>query len=449
MSSDPPTAADGTTLQRSVTGPLLLLLVVGDILGAGIYILVGEVSAEVGGAAWLAFLGAFTIAGLAATSYSELVTRFPGSAGSALYAEKAFKREGITFAVGMAVMLSSLSTAATTTRAFAGEYLSVFIDAPIVPVAVALLAVLTALSIRGIRFSARVNVAMTLIEVGGLIVVLVVGGAAIADGVGDPGQILDLGGLSTKGMLTATALAFFAFLGFEDAVHLSEEVVDPRRTFPRVLFASVAIASVLYLAVVAVATMAVDPETLAASNGPLLEVVRLGPLAVSERWFALVALVAVTNTSLFALVASSRLLFGMATSGSVPRVFGRVHPRWQTPVTASVAMAVLAVLLATSGAVEELAGAAVTLLLAVLVMVNLAAWLTRPEADDDTAFRAQSWVAPTGAISSGTLLVHQLITASAGDIARLGFLGAVVLVLWFASRYQRNRYESPRADSLT
>lgn len=431
----PRTVEDG--LQRRIGAPLLLLLVVGDILGAGIYILVGQVSSEVGGAAWLSFLGAFAVAGLSASSYSELVTRFPGSAGSALYAERAFNRRTLTFIVGMAVLLSSLSTAATTARAFAGDYLQVFVELPVIPVTIGVLAVLTIVSIRGIELSARVNVGMTLVEIAGLVTVIVIGIAALGDGIGDPGRAVDFSNLSRDGFLSATALAFFAFLGFEDAVHLSEEVRDPRRTFPRVLFAAVAITSVLYLSVVLVATMAVPGDVLAGSDGPLLEVVGLGPLAIEPRWFAVVALVAVTNTSLFALVASSRLLYGMAIGGSVPPVFGRVHPRWRTPVAASIATALLAAVLGSTGAVEDLAEAAVTLLLGVLLLVNLAAWLTRQGADA-AAFRAPAFVAPAGAAAAGVLVVHQLFTASGPDLARLGVLSGVMVVLWFAAAWSRS-----------
>ena len=359
----PPTAPEG--LRPAIGRRLLYLMIVGDILGAGIYILVGDVAGELGGMAWLAFLTAFAIAALSAASYSELVTRFPGAAGSALYVDRAAGLPPLTFAVGMAVMLSSLMTAATTARAFAGDYLSEFVDAPVVLVAVLVIVALTALNLRGIESSANANVIMTVIEIGGLLVVLVIGTAAILDGGGDAGRLTDTSDLAIGGWLSATALAFFAFLGFEDAAHLSEEVRDPRHAFPPALFAAVATASALYLAVTVVATVSVDPATLAASDGPLLEVASTGPLGIPTRGYALVALVAVTNTCLFALVASSRLLYGMAVDGHVPASFGRLLPKRRTPIFASLAMALIAAVMASTGAVSELAEAAVTLLLIV------------------------------------------------------------------------------------
>ena len=435
--TDTRTEAHG--LRPAIGRRLLYLMIVGDILGAGIYILVGDVAGELGGMAWLAFLTAFAIAGLSAASYSELVTRFPGAAGSALYIDRAAGIPPLTFAVGMAVMLSSLMTAATTARAFAGDYLAEFVDLPVVLVALAVIAGLTALNLRGIEASANANVVMTVIEIGGLLVVLVIGTAAILDGGGDAGRLTDTDGVAIGGWLSATALAFFAFLGFEDAAHLSEEVRDPRRAFPPALFAAVATASALYLAVTVVATVSVDPATLAASDGPLLEVASTGPLGIPTRGYALVALVAVTNTCLFALVASSRLLYGMAVDGHVPATFGRLLPARRTPIVASIAMAAIAAVMAGTGAVSELAEAAVTLLLAVLVAVNVAAAITRRHPEATRAFLAPRWVAPTGAIAATVLLVHQLRTATGSDLIRLGVLVAVAFGLWLTARLPRRR----------
>lgn len=432
--------SQGVGLRPAIGGRLLYLMVVGDVLGAGIYILVGDVAGEVGGFAWLAFATAFAIAALSAASYSELTTRFPGAAGSALYVDRAAGIPALTFAVGMAVMLSSLMTAATTARAFAGDYLAEFVDAPVVLVAIGVVLALTALNLRGIQSTANANVAMTLIEVGGLVVVLVIGTAAIMNGGGDAGRLVDTTDLAVGGWLTASALAFFAFLGFEDAAHLSEEVRDPRRTFPPVLFAAVATASALYLLVTVVATVAVDPAVLAASDGPLLEVAGSGPLGVPTRWFALVALVAVTNTCLFALVASSRLLYGMAVDGHVPAGFSRLLPARRTPIVASLAMAAVAAVMAATGAVADLAEAAVTLLLAVLVSVNVAAAATRNHPEAAAAYRAPRWMAPCGAGAASVLLVHQLATARGPDLIRLAALLGVAALLWLAAWRQRRPF---------
>jgi len=412
---------------------MLLLLVVGDILGAGIYLLLGDVVAEVGGLAWLAFALAFVLAGAAAASYAELVTRHPGAAGTALYADKAFGREWLTFAVGAAVALSAVSTAATTMRAFAGDYLREFVDLPLVPVTVLLATLLGLVAVRGIELSARVNVVMTLIELGGLLVVIVIGGAAISQGDADLDRLSSTSeGFGVGALVAGAALAFFAFLGFEDAVHVSEEVTDVRRTFPRVLLGAVLLTSVVYLAVTVVAVAVVPPDVLSGSGGPLLEVVRRGPGDVALRPFSAVALVAVANTSLFAMVAASRLLFGMARAGQLPRGLGRLGSTG-TPVAATVTVAGVATVLTFTAATSALAETAVVLLLAVLVIVNLAAAVLRRRAEQH-GFLAPAWVAPVGAVATAAVLVHELVTASATEWLRLGALIGGIATLGVAAR---------------
>src|SRR5690606_36216193 len=113
-------------LRRVITRPMLLFFIIGDILGAGIYALVGEVGAEVGGAMWAAFLLAIVLAGFTASTYAELATKYPHAAGSALYVSRAYKVPFFTFIVGFAVMASGITSASTIARAFGGDYLATF-----------------------------------------------------------------------------------------------------------------------------------------------------------------------------------------------------------------------------------------------------------------------------------------------------------------------------------
>ena len=406
-------------LQGRISTKLLLLLVVGDILGAGIYVLIGELAGLVGGMAWAAFAGAFVIALTSATSYAELVTRFPGAAGSALYAQRAFKSPTVTAAVGFAVLLASVATSATTARAFAGDYLTQFFDLPTRPVAVAVVIVLGLIAALGIEASARANATLTIVEVSGLLLIIVIGATAVVGGSGDVTALADTNDVSTNEALGAIALAFFAFLGFEDAVHLSEEVEDPQRSFPPVLLGAVVITGVVYLLVALAAGLLVDSSVLAGSDGPLLEVVRAGSLDIPERLFAAIALGAVTNTSLFALVAAARLLYGMADGGEIPQVLARVSPRRGSPMVAVAVVTLLAAVLAATGAVGDLAQTAVTALLAVLCVVNVSAIRTR---STEGGWKPQPWVAWVGALASGTLFAHQVITSSPNDLVRLAVL---------------------------
>ena len=119
-----PRSEDRTPLKRAISRNMLLLFVVGDVLGAGIYALVGEVAGRVGGAAWASFMVALGLAVFTAFSYAELVTKYPTPAAPALYANKAFRKPFLTFLVTFAVMMSGVTSAATLARAFGGDYLA-------------------------------------------------------------------------------------------------------------------------------------------------------------------------------------------------------------------------------------------------------------------------------------------------------------------------------------
>src|SRR4030095_5294718 len=117
----------GEPALKRVMGPgLLLLFVVGDILGTGVYALTGRGANEVGGAVWLPFLVAFVVALLTACSYLELVTKYPRAAGAALYTHKAFGIHFLTFIVTFAVMCSGLTSASSASKAFAQNFSEAF-----------------------------------------------------------------------------------------------------------------------------------------------------------------------------------------------------------------------------------------------------------------------------------------------------------------------------------
>lgn len=154
---------------KRVLGPkLLLLFIVGDILGTGVYALTGQVAAEVGGAAWLPFLVAFVVALLTALSYLELVTKYPQAAGAALYVHKAFGVHFLTFMVAFTVMCSGITSASTASRAFASN-LAVGIDweasnVEIMLIALGFMLLIAGINLRGVSEGVKTNVVLTLIE---------------------------------------------------------------------------------------------------------------------------------------------------------------------------------------------------------------------------------------------------------------------------------------------
>jgi amino acid transporter len=433
------TSAPQTQLQPAITRRMLTVFVIGDVLGAGIYALVGEVGGEVGGAIWSAFLLAGVLALFTAASYSELVTKYPRAAGAALYVHRAFKSEFFTFVVAFAVMSSGVTSAATLATAFGGDYLSEFVDLPTVLVGLAFVTVISLVNFRGIKESVGLNLGLTAIEVTGLLLVVVIGLAFLLDGGGDPGRALEFkeGEPVVLAILAGASLAFFALIGFEDSVNVAEETRDPSRVFPRALFGGLAVAGVVYMLVTVIASMAVETSALVESDGPLLEVVDQGPLAMSTEVFAAIALFALTNGALINLIMASRLVYGMSNEGIVPEALGRVHPQRRTPWVAIAFTASLAAVLVVIGDLDTLADTTVLLLLFVFVCVNTAVLVLRRETVEHEHFRAPTIVPVLGAISCAALIVYEAfddltVFAYAGGMIALG------IVLWAVTRASRS-----------
>ncbi len=417
----------GTALKPIISRPLLIAFIIGDVLGAGIYALVGEVAGEVGGAIWTAFLGALVLALFTAASYAELVTKYPRAAGAALYVNRAFKRPFLTFLVAFAVMCSGLTSAATLATAFGGDYLSEFVTLPNVLVAVVFLTALAAINFRGIKESVTVNLGLTLIEVTGLVLVVVIGLAFLLDGGGDPGRALEFkeGQAVPLAILAGISLAFYALIGFEDSVNVAEEAKEPHRIFPTALRNGLLVAGLIYLIVTIIASMAVPTDRLSDSDGPLLEVVQVGPLAVNTKIFAAIALFALMNGALINLVMASRLVYGMAQEKIIPDVFGRVHEGRRTPWVAILFTTVLGILLVILGDLETLADTTVVLLLLVFVGVNVAVLVLRRETVEHDHFHAPSFLPPIGAVICVGLLIQKLfddtiVFAYAGGLLAIG-----------------------------
>ncbi|GAT70830.1 amino acid permease [Planomonospora sphaerica] len=423
------------SLKRVIGRRTLLLFVVGDILGAGIYALVGKVAGHAGGALWLPFLVAFVLAALTATAYAELVGKYPKAAGAALYANRAFGIPFVTFLVAFAVMMSGVTSASAAARAFGGSYLGEFVTLPAVVGAFGFLALVTLVNLAGISESVKVNVVLTVIEAFGLLVIVAIGVYALLTGEGEPARALEFHPEhgAFMGVLGGTALAFYALLGFEDSVNLAEEAKDPARDFPRALFGGLAAATLIYMAVAFTATMLVETETLVASTGPLLEVVRVAGLAFPPKLFALIALLAVGNTALINMIMASRLVYGMAREGIVPGAFAVVHPRRATPWVAILFTVAVAAVLVATGDVAGLADTTVLLLLCVFTMVNVAVLVLRRDPVAHDHFRAPSWMPALGAVVC--LVLALPVTGRGADVyARAGLLLGVGVLLWLVNR---------------
>jgi APA family basic amino acid/polyamine antiporter len=436
--------ASASQLNPTITRTMLTVFVIGDVLGAGIYALVGEVGAEVGGAIWAAFLLAGVLAVFTAASYAELVTKYPQAAGAALYVHRAFKSDFFTFVVAFAVMASGVTSAATLATAFGGDYLSEFVDLPTVLVGLLFIGVITLVNFRGIKESVGVNLGLTTIELGGLLLVAVIGLAFLLDGGGDPGRALEFksGEAVPIAILGGASLAFFALIGFEDSVNVAEETKDPSRVFPRALFLGLGIAGLVYMLVTVIASMAVPTGDLVGSDGPLLEVVDQGPLAVSTKLFAAIALFALTNGALINLIMASRLVYGMSRQGIVPEALGRVHGGRKTPWVAILFVAALAAVLIIVGDLDTLADTTVLLLLFVFVCVNSAVLVLRKDKVEHDHFRTPGVLPVLGVLACAALIVDKAFD-DLTVFAYAGGLIAIGIALWALNRAAGGGASSP------
>jgi amino acid transporter len=252
-------------------GPwLLLLFIVGDILGTGIYALTGQVAKQVGGVVWLPFLVAFVVAVMTAFSYLELVTKYPKAAGAALYTHKAFGIHFVTFIVAFAVMCSGITSASTASRAFAANMSSAFgldlAGVGITLIGLAFMAVVAIINFRGVGESVKANVVLTCVELSGLLIIIVIGLWAIGAGEGDVSRITEFKITADTSafwaVIGATTLAFFAMVGFEDSVNMAEECKNPSGIFPKVLLTGLLITGLIYVLVSISSITLVAPEQL-------------------------------------------------------------------------------------------------------------------------------------------------------------------------------------------
>ncbi|MDN2580092.1 APC family permease [Aquibium sp. ELW1220] len=359
-------------LRRSI-GPFQLTLYgLGSMLGSGIYGLIGQAAGLAGNAVWLAFLVAMVAALLTALSYASLGSRYPRAGGAAFVTERAYGMPLLSFVVGLAVVASGLTSIATQSQVFAVNLASIagLAALPAWTIAIGFLMVLTGLVVRGIRESMWVNVVCTVIEAGGLLLVIAVGIPywGSVDLLQTPGS--PNGDVLIVLVFQGAVLTFFAFIGFEDILNVAEECRDPQRTIPVALVTAMVVGASIYVAV-AVSSVSVVPwQELAAAPGPLTEVMRRAAPSIPVAVFAGITLFAVANTALVNYVTSSRMVYGMARQGLLPAAMGRIGARTRTPGLAILVLFLLLVPLAFFGSIAELASASVLMLLVVFAVVN-------------------------------------------------------------------------------
>jgi basic amino acid/polyamine antiporter, APA family len=413
-------------LRRSIGPFQLFAYTLGGMLGAGIYGLVGRAAGQLGAAVWLGFIVAMVAALLTGLSYASLGSRYPRAGGAAYITHRSFHRPLLTWMVGLAVMMSGLSSVATQSRVVA-ENLLRLVDAPIAPTLLSLgfLLFIAGVVFRGIRESMWMNILCTVIEASGLVLVIAVGMSWW--GSADLLETPSAEGISASFLLQGAILTFFSFIGFEDTLNVAEECHDPQRTVPLGIISAMLVATVLYIAVAVTAVSVVPWRELAAAPGPLAEVMKRAAPWMPGWFYVAITVFAVANTALLNYVTASRLTFGMARQGLLPKALGRIHPGTRTPHVAIAVLFVIVVALMLSGDITQLASATVLLLLAVFALVNISlVVLQRRPGEQRGGFEVPSFVPALGALVCLALLLNRVAT---GDWRAPALAGAVLVAI--------------------
>jgi len=422
-------------LHRHIGLFALTLYGVGDILGSGIYGLVGKAAGQLGNFVWLAFLVSFLLALLTGLCYAALSSRYPRAAGSSFIVWKAFRFPFLAFVVGMATMASGLTSMAAAANIFSG-YLNGMLD--FIPVWIGILGfclLLSGIVFAGIKESMWANTVCTVIEVTGLLLI-------VAAGIPFIGQVnlLDMQSIPNTGALTPTlvlsgaVLTFYSFVGFEDLINVSEEVIKPKRTVPLALMMAMLIASIIYMLVAVVAVSVMKPDQLAASKQPLVDVMRVAWPWFPAKVFSVIALFAVTNTALLNFIMASRLMYGLGRLGLLPKFVSKVHHRTKTPYVSVAIVFVIFLTLAYVGDVASLARATSLFVLLVFMCMNaslfLFQWKDRKKKRRVTRWRIPQVVPVLGVVGTVAMMAH----ANAQDFKIAGTMLAVIVILFFIQR---------------
>ena len=311
---------------------------VGLILGAGIYVLIGEAAGFAGDAVWISFILGSVVALFAGLSYAELSSIFPKVAAEYTFVKNVFKNNFFGFIIGWLTAITAMITAATVALGFGG-YLIQFVNLPIIISAILLIGILSVVNFIGIRESSWTNIVFTIIEAAGLILVIVIGFT-----ISDPEPVNYFESpTGFTGIIIAFVLSFFAFIGFESMANVAEEVRNPKKTIPRAIILSVIISTIIYVLVSLTVVRVINWEELSLSSAPLAEVVNRGLGVQGQVILTGIALFAITNTVLITLIAGSRIIFGMARDKSFPYLFAKVHSKTKTPWIAIIGIMLIAI----------------------------------------------------------------------------------------------------------
>lgn len=394
-------------LKQIIRLPMLIFYGVGTMLGAGIYILIGEVVAVAGYYTPHAFILSTFLAGFTAFSIAELSSRFPKSSGIVEYIDQGFKNNYIAKWSGIMMFFTGIVSAATMVRGLVG-YLRVFVDIPTLPIIILIFFILSLISIWGIKQSMITIAIITSIEVLGLILIIILGYSS--KGMDSYLNQINISGIFSQfsSITIGAFLAFYAFIGFEDIVNLAEETVQPKKNIPKAILWSLAITTVLYVSVAIVAVSGINIEILSKSEAPMSDLLSVHhpKYSIIVGW---ISIVAVLNGALVQIIMCSRLLFGMSQKNLAPGIFSRILQRKKTPIYGIIISAILMILLASLFPLNLLAEITSFIIIILFLMSNLALLRIKQNNEpDNKTYHVHSLIPVLGSVLSGLFMLFKL-----------------------------------------
>lgn len=380
-------------LSRNVNLFQAVMYGVGLILGAGIYVLIGDVAGIAGNAMWISFIIATVIAICTGLSYAELSSMFPKSAAAYVYVKNAFGNNAVAFIAGWIIIFVAIVSAAAVAIGFSGYFSSLFPQFdPLVSAAVLVL-ILSVVNFVGIRQSVWMNTTFTFIELAGIAIIILAAllfGSHQIDYYEMPPAVAEMP-LSAGAIAAAASLIFFAYMGFENLANISEETKNASKVIPKALIISIVVISAVYILVALSALALVGWKELSLSEAPLASAAESAFGKIGVTVLSAIALFATSNTVLLMLISGSRIMFGMSKGYALPSIFSRVHSLTKTPWIAVIAtmLVTIGVISFSQGSISHVANVSVFNIFIVYALVNFAMiWLRYKKPELERPFRS-------------------------------------------------------------
>ena len=397
------------TLKRSLSLPMMVLYGLGTTIGAGIYALVGEIASVAGYFAPVSFLIASLMAGFTAISFAELCSRFPYAAGAALYVKQGFASNALSTFVGLLVIAAAVVSCAALLNGFVSYFNQfIFLERHITILLLALL--LGSIAAWGIAESVAIASLITIVEIGGLLLVIAVSKGGLADIPSRWHELIPTGDFASwKGIYLGAILSFYAFIGFEDMVDVAEEVKDVRRNLPLAVLLTLGITTLIYTLLMVTAVLSLTPAELASSGTPLVHLYEHHTQG-SGLVISIIGMFAIINGAMIQMIMASRVIYGMSSRGQLPGLFALIHRRTRTPLIATVMVTVMILIFALIGRLASLAEATSVIMLTIFSLVNLSLWRIKRRSPHPEGVRIYPlWIPVIGFFISSAFVLNELI----------------------------------------